>query len=74
MFTKSELDRYSRHLILPEFGIEGQTRLKEAKVLAVGAGGLGAPLLQYLTAAGVGTIGLIDYDRVELSNLQRQVL
>lgn len=73
-FTKEELARYSRHLILPEIGIEGQTKLKNAKVLVVGAGGLGAPLLQYLSAAGVGTIGIIDDDIVEDSNLQRQVL
>ena len=66
--------RYSRHLNLPDFGISGQEKLKCAKVLVVGTGGLGAPLLQYLTAIGVGTIGVIDFDIVEESNLQRQVL
>lgn len=74
MFNKQELERYSRHLIIPDFGMAGQKRLKESKVLVVGTGGLGAPLLQYLTAAGIGTIGLVDFDVVEDSNLQRQVL
>lgn len=73
-FSKRELERYSRHLIIPDFNIEGQRKLKAAKVLVVGTGGLGAPLLQYLSAAGVGTIGLVDFDVVEESNLQRQVL
>ena len=73
-FSSEELARYSRHLILPEFNIEGQKKLKQAKVLVVGTGGLGAPLLLYLTAAGVGTIGLVDFDAVDDSNLQRQVL
>lgn len=73
-FSKSELERYSRHLIIPEFNIEGQRKLKNAKVLVVGSGGLGAPLLQYLAAAGIGTIGIVDFDVVEDSNLQRQVL
>ena len=73
-FSKQELERYSRHLIIPEFNIEGQRKLKEARVLVVGTGGLGAPLLQYLTAAGIGTIGILDFDRVDDSNLQRQVL
>jgi sulfur-carrier protein adenylyltransferase/sulfurtransferase len=72
--TKAELERYSRHLIIPEFNIQGQRKLKDAKVLVVGTGGLGAPLLQYLTAAGIGTIGILDYDTVDDSNLQRQVL
>jgi adenylyltransferase/sulfurtransferase len=73
-FSKEELSRYNRHLIIPEFNIEGQRKLKGAKVLVVGTGGLGAPLLQYLAAAGVGTIGVLDFDIVEDSNLQRQVL
>ncbi|MGB3587006.1 MAG: molybdopterin-synthase adenylyltransferase MoeB [Tunicatimonas sp.] len=73
-FSKEELERYSRHLIIPEFNIEGQRRLKAAKVLVVGTGGLGAPLLSYLVAAGVGTIGIVDFDTVDDSNLQRQVL
>jgi len=73
-FTKSELERYSRHLIIPEFNIDGQRKLKESKVLVVGTGGLGSPLLLYLTAAGVGTIGIVDFDTVDESNLQRQVL
>lgn len=72
--TKDELERYNRHFILPEFGVEGQTKLKKAKVLIIGAGGLGSPLLLYLTAAGVGTIGIVDFDNIELSNLQRQLL
>lgn len=70
----SEQERYSRHLVIPEVGIEGQLKLKAAKVLVVGAGGLGAPLIQYLAAAGVGTIGIVDFDYVDISNLQRQVL
>ncbi len=69
-----ELQRYSRHLNLPNFGIESQQKLKQSKVLVVGTGGLGAPMLQYLTAAGVGTIGVVDFDVVDASNLQRQVL
>jgi adenylyltransferase/sulfurtransferase len=69
-----QFDRYRRHLSLPEIGVEGQTRLLESRVLLIGAGGLGCPLSQYLAAAGVGTIGIVDYDRVEASNLQRQVL
>lgn len=73
-FSKEELERYSRHLIIPEFNIEGQKKLKAAKVLVVGSGGLGSPLLLYLTAAGVGTIGIVDFDVVDSSNLQRQVL
>lgn len=73
-FSKEELERYSRHLIIPEFNIEGQRKLKAAKVLVVGTGGLGSPLLLYLTAAGVGNIGVVDFDVVDESNLQRQVL
>lgn len=73
-FSKQELERYSRHLIIPEFNIKGQTALKKTKVLVVGTGGLGTPLLQYLTAAGIGTIGILDFDVVEDHNLQRQVL
>ena len=72
--TNEEILRYSRHLILPEVGMEGQQKLKAARVLCVGTGGLGAPLALYLTAAGVGTIGLVDFDVVDESNLQRQVI
>ncbi|HEY9047406.1 MAG TPA: molybdopterin-synthase adenylyltransferase MoeB [Ohtaekwangia sp.] len=72
--TNEEYKRYSRHLVLQEFGLENQLKLKDARVLVVGAGGLGAPALLYLAAAGVGTIGIVDDDTVDLSNLQRQVL
>jgi len=72
--TNDELGRYSRHLILPEVGMEGQQRLKAAKVLCVGTGGLGSPLALYLAAAGIGTLGLIDFDVVDASNLQRQII
>ena len=74
MLSKTEISRYQKHLFLPEIGMEGQEKLKNAKVLVVGAGGLGCPVLQYLSAAGIGTIGIVDGDKVELSNLQRQVL
>ncbi|MEM9716557.1 MAG: HesA/MoeB/ThiF family protein [Pseudomonadota bacterium] len=73
-FSPTELDRYARHLVLREIGGHGQQRLKQARVLVIGAGGLGSPVLQYLAAAGVGTLGFIDDDLVSLSNLQRQVL
>ncbi len=73
-FTKEELNRYARHFAIPEFGLSGQQKLKNSKVLVVGAGGLGSPVLLYLAAAGVGTIGIVDFDTVDLSNLQRQVL
>ncbi|MEK7793517.1 MAG: ubiquitin-like small modifier protein 1, partial [Candidatus Hydrogenedentota bacterium] len=72
--SKDEIGRYSRHLILPEVGMEGQKKLKAAKVLLVGTGGLGSPLGMYLAAAGIGKIGLVDFDVVDLSNLQRQVI
>ena len=72
--SNDEIARYSRHLILPEVGMEGQQKLKAAKVLCVGTGGLGAPLAMYLAAAGVGTIGLVDFDTVDASNLQRQII
>lgn len=73
-WTKQESERYSRHFRLDKVGLEGQAKLKAAKVLVIGAGGLGCPILQYLAAAGVGTLGIIDGDVVDLSNLQRQVL
>ncbi|WP_034274994.1 adenylyltransferase/sulfurtransferase MoeZ [Haloechinothrix halophila] len=72
--TKDEVARYSRHLIIPDVGVEGQKRLKNAKVLVIGAGGLGSPALLYLAAAGVGTLGTIDFDIVDESNLQRQII
>ena len=73
-FTEDQLQRYARHIVLPEVGGIGQARLIEGSVLVIGAGGLGAPLLLYLAAAGVGTIGVVDDDTVDLSNLQRQVI
>ncbi|MND30114.1 putative adenylyltransferase/sulfurtransferase MoeZ [compost metagenome] len=73
-FSSEELERYARHIVLPEIGGPGQQMLKAARVLIVGAGGLGAPVLQYLAAAGIGTLGLVDDDTVSLSNLQRQVI
>src|SRR5689334_7909995 len=72
--SKEEILRYSRHLIMPEVGMEGQLKLKQAKVLCIGTGGLGAPLGLYLAAAGVGRIGIVDFDVVDNTNLQRQVL
>jgi adenylyltransferase/sulfurtransferase len=72
--TKDEVERYSRHLIIPEVGMVGQKRLKNAKVLVVGAGGLGSPALLYLAAAGVGTLGIVEFDVVDSSNLQRQII
>ncbi|MGH3659096.1 MAG: ThiF family adenylyltransferase, partial [Micromonosporaceae bacterium] len=72
--TVDEVRRYSRHLIIPDVGMAGQRRLKNAKVLCVGAGGLGSPALMYLAAAGVGTLGIIEFDVVDESNLQRQII
>jgi adenylyltransferase/sulfurtransferase len=72
--TPDELNRYSRHLLLPEVGMEGQQRLKAARVLCIGTGGLGSPLALYLAAAGVGTLGMVDFDIVDASNLQRQII
>ena len=72
--TDNQFERYARHLILDEVGDEGQEKLLNSKVLCVGAGGLGSPVLMYLAAAGVGTIGIIDDDDVDLSNLQRQII
>jgi sulfur-carrier protein adenylyltransferase/sulfurtransferase len=72
--TNDEIKRYSRHLIMPEVGMDGQRKLKAAKVLCIGAGGLGSPVAMYLAAAGVGTLGLVDFDVVDFSNLQRQIL
>ena len=72
--TETQIRRYARHIVLAEIGGVGQAKLIAAKVLVVGAGGLGAPLLQYLAAAGIGTLGVIDDDKVDLSNLQRQII
>ena len=73
-FSNEQLERYSRHIILKEVGAKGQKKLLNAKVLIIGAGGLGAPAAMYLAAAGVGTIGIVDADEVDLSNLQRQII
>jgi adenylyltransferase/sulfurtransferase len=72
--TPEQIERYSRQIMIPDFGGTGQIRLRESKALVIGAGGLGSPAAFYLTAAGVGTLGIVDHDRVELSNLQRQIL
>ena len=72
--NKDEILRYSRHLIMPEVGMEGQQKLKAARVLCIGAGGLGSPLALYLAAAGVGTLGIVDFDVVDYTNLQRQII
>src|SRR5947209_13396663 len=74
LLTPEDIQRYHRHLIIPEVGSVGQRKLKAAKVLLIGAGGLGSPLSLYLAAAGVGTIGLVDFDVVDVSNLQRQII
>ncbi len=71
--STAEMRRYSRHLILPDFGLAGQKKLKAARVLIIGAGGLGSPVSLYLAATGLGTLGLVDYDRVDETNLQRQI-
>ena len=73
-FSREEIERYARHIVLADVGGPGQQKLKAARVLVVGAGGLGAPVIQYLAAAGVGTLGIVDDDTVSLSNLQRQVI
>ncbi|MGZ0189496.1 MAG: HesA/MoeB/ThiF family protein, partial [Alphaproteobacteria bacterium] len=73
-FTEAELERYSRHILLPEVGAIGQSKIRSASVLIVGAGGLGAPMIVYLAAAGIGRIGIVDDDAVDLSNLQRQII
>src|SRR5258707_2300858 len=72
--TNDEIKRYSRHLIMPEVGVDGQQKLKAGKVLCIGAGGVGSPVAMYLAAAGVGTLGIVDFDVVDFSNLQRQIL
>ena len=74
MLSHEEILRYSRHLLIPEVGLDGQRKLKESSVLVIGTGGLGSPVALYLAAAGVGRIGLVDYDVVDSSNLQRQVI
>ena len=72
--TIQELGRYARHIVLPEVGIKGQEKIKQARVLIVGAGGLGSPAALYLAAAGIGTIGIVDFDKVDENNLQRQII
>ena len=72
--NNDEIRRYSRHLILPEVGLAGQKKIKGASVLCIGAGGLGSPIAMYLAAAGIGKIGIVDFDTVDYSNLQRQIL
>src|SRR3954471_11446225 len=72
--NNDEILRYSRHLIMPEVGMAGQLKLKQARVLCVGAGGLGSPLALYLGAAGIGTLGIVDFDVVDFTNLQRQII
>ncbi|MGJ1497942.1 HesA/MoeB/ThiF family protein [Sphingobacterium spiritivorum] len=74
MLPREEILRYKKHIMLPEIGIEGQEKIRNARVLVVGSGGLGSPILSYLTGAGVGTIGIIDFDRIEKDNLHRQIL
>ena len=74
ILDQASIERYSRQLNLPDFSIEDQHRLSEAKVLVVGAGGLGSPLIMYLAAAGIGHLGIIDFDKVEVHNLHRQIL
>lgn len=74
MLTPKQTEKYNRHIIIPEIGEQGQEKIKNARILVIGAGGLGCPILQYLTAAGVGTIGVVDGDTVSYSNLQRQIL
>ena len=73
-FTEDQVQRYSRHIILPNIGGAGQRKLLDSKVLVIGAGGLGSPIALYLAAAGIGTLGIIDFDVVDKSNLQRQIL
>src|SRR5204863_6450220 len=73
-FSEDQVLRYSRHIILPNIGAAGQRKLLDAKVLCIGAGGLGSPVAMYLAAAGVGTLGILDFDKVDLTNLQRQLL
>lgn len=74
MLTPEELERYNRQMLMPEFGLTGQEKLKNAKILVIGCGGLGSPILLYLTAAGVGTLGIVENDSIDISNLQRQIL